>query len=241
MMPWALTLLVTAFTAQAAERAYAVLSLVGDRISVVRHAPVTGSNLDRSQRESFPVTDGSLDRAMLAAVDRALRAQDRSAKPVLLFAPDAALYEAQDRMLDEKGAVTSLLDPVRALLRGSGATHLILATRYRHEAEFERGNSHVGTGILEGAGFYVDRRLDARGRIRGFLGPYLYFQLTLVDLATGTVVAQQQLLGSNAVPAARSDTLDPWDALSPAQKVEALARIARREASKAVPELVREP
>jgi hypothetical protein len=242
----AVSLLVLASPACLAQRTYAVLSLVGDRIEVVQRAPVTGSGIDRNRKETIPVADGAIDRAILAAADRALRAADPTAKPVLLVAPDPGLYEAQARMLEENGAVTSLLEPMRSLLKDSHVTHLILFSKYRHEAQFERGHSHVGDGMLEGAGFYLEhdlmtRRGDTRERARGFLAPFVYFQVTVIDLASASIVKQESRLGSTLWSAARSESGNPWETLSSAQKIEALVRISRREVSSAIPELIRAP
>jgi hypothetical protein len=242
----AVSLLALASPACLAQRTYAVLSLVGDRIEVVRRAPVTGSSIDRNQRETIPVPDGSIDRAILAAADRALRAADPTAKPVLLLASDPGLYEAQARMLDENGVVTWLLEPMRGLLKDSHVTHLILFSKYRHEARFQLGHARVGNGMIEGAGFYLDyelmtRRGDTQERARGFLASFVYFQLTVIDLASASIVRQESRLGSNLLSAARSESGNPWETLSSAQKIDALVRISRREVSSAIPELIRAP
>ncbi|HEY2629806.1 MAG TPA: hypothetical protein VGI57_11810 [Usitatibacter sp.] len=227
-----------------AQRTYAVLSLVGDRIDIVQRAPVVGSAIDRNRKQSLPLSDSAIDRAILAGVDQALKKSEPDAKPVLLLARDPALYKAQDRMLDDSAAVTMLLGQIRPLLAESRATHLVLVTKYRHEATFRMGSGEsVGNGMIEGAGFYVDRTLMTKKygtseRARGFLSPYVYCEVSLIDLATSAVVKNQTILGGFVRSAARGESGEAWDALTDTQKVDLLVRIARGEAFKATTQVI---
>jgi hypothetical protein len=102
----------------------------------------------------------------------------------------------------------------------------------------------VGSGHLEGIGFYVDR--DARMRRSdtgevgiGFLAPYAYIKVILVNLALGEVVREHMVTASNTISAARNkEGFDPWDALDSTQKVAAINRLVRAELNKVVPAML---
>ena len=64
--------------------AYAVLSLVGDQLTVVRFEIATGSRLDKNPRRLVDLPDRSLDRTMIFAVEDAIKRADPGAKVVLL-------------------------------------------------------------------------------------------------------------------------------------------------------------
>jgi hypothetical protein len=244
-IPLAILALILAFPA-AAQRSYAVLSLVGDRIDIVQHAGTVGTSLDRNRRDSAPMDDRLIDRAIVGAADKAIRRRDNEATPVLLMARDPSIYAAQERMLDDERSVQTLLAALRPVLADVHATHLLLFTRLRHGASFELGNFRVGSGMLDGAGFYVDstlrtRRGDTQENAVGFLGPYVYMEATLVDLGSALIVGQKQLLETRTLSAARSTSGNAWDTLTMKQKVDLLVRMSSKGASDAVEVLLSSP
>jgi len=103
----------------------------------------------------------------------------------------------------------------------------------------------MGSGYQEGLGFYVDRetrmrRSDTGEAGIGFLAPYAYMKVLLVNLATGHVEREQLISVSNTISVARNkDGFDPWETLDPAQKVAAINRLVRAELGKVVPGLLR--
>ena len=220
-------------------RKYAVLSLIGDRLLIVQHVPTVGSHLDRNVRQFLLLEDPSIEKAALLAADQALRRVDPTTKPVLLFPQDAALYAAQAKLLEEGGSSIRLLDAVRGLLQGTGTTHLILLTKLRAEALLRLSDRSVGSGFLEGAGFYIDlslptRRSDTRQSGTGFLAPFAYFKIALIDLARGEVVKEERIRASLTRSAARSEQGDAWNALSAEEKVRLLQNLIRSETARAV-------
>ncbi len=240
----ALLLVVVALAAVAEGRTYAVMSLVGDGLLVVHHRASTGSSIDRDTRQFIALADPVLDRTALLAVDEALRRSDPAAKPVLLAARDAGLLEAQAKALASGAGVQAIADALRPRLPPNVATHLVLVAKHRAPAAIKLAEGSVGSGHLEGLGFYVDRGM--RVRIpntnrwgQGFLGPFAYFTVALVDLRSGKVIAEQPVRASIARSQARSDTLDPWDALSAEEKVKILEALIREETARAMPTLVK--
>jgi hypothetical protein len=230
--------------AAAEARTYAVLSLVGDRLLVVSREPATGSRLDSNQRVFVDVPTSDLDRAMLGAVDGAVRAHDPGAQVILLESRDPAIFAAQAKALDESGSGADILPAVRDIATRSKATHLILVTKQRHEAMLRIQQGHVGSGWLEGVGFYVDRTarmINSRTRepYIGFLAPFAYFRISVIDLASGKVLAEEPVYASTTTGS--QSAVHPWDALTAQQKVRALQGMIRMEATRVIPIVLKGP
>jgi len=236
----AAVLLQFAAAAQAADAPrYAVLSLIGDRLLLVQRLPATETQPERNLIEFLDLDAKVFDQTAVLAVNGALKRANPSAQPILLEARDASLYSAQAALLEHGG-----FEPLRKLLAGTKATHLILITRLRYEAMLQTESGHLGSGPLEGLGFYLDRtkqlvRSDTGQNAVGFLGPFTYFQVSLYDLARRQVVKQEQVVASRTLSAARSPEGDPWTALSAEDKVRVLQQMLRGEIARVVPPLVR--
>lgn len=243
----ALLLALASFSIGAAEaRRFAVLSLIGDRLLISQYVPATGSRTDSNVREWIQLEDPTLEKTSLLAVHQALKKLDPESKPVLLFAQDGRIYSGQEKVLDAGGSSLNMLEFVRGLLKGQDVTHLILVTKMRHEAQIRLADSTIGSGMLEGLGFYVDpyikvlnpRTLDFG---RGLVGPFAYFKVALVDLAQGTVVKEERVVGSTSAGVAEfREGSDPWAGLSAETKVKLLQGIIRGEMARVIP-LVAKP
>jgi hypothetical protein len=73
---------------------------------------------------------------------------------------------------------------------------------------------------------------------RGFLAPFAYVDLALVDLATGKVVAEREVRAASPHAATGADTVDPWEGLSPEQKIRDLQALLAKDLADAVPALL---
>ena len=233
----------TAAFAQESTRQFAALSLVGDGFTIVFHRIETGSHIDRNERQFVDLGDPVLDNTVLESVERTVRSVRPGTKVVLLGARDPALFAAQQRSLDEAGGSSSIVAQVRAAALAAGATHLILVTKLRHDAMLRLGSSHTGSGKLQGLGFYLDfakqtRRADTGERGQGFLAPYAYFKVSIVDLASGRVDGERDVVASMTRSTSRGETTHPWDAMTAEQKVGALRALIRREIARVMPELL---
>jgi hypothetical protein len=227
----------------AESRRYAILSLVGDRILVVEREMSTGSRLDRNLRRFVEVPDQALDRSMLLAVDDAIRHKDPGAQTILLAPRDPALYAAAARELDGTGDTQRIYEAAKSTLTGTNATHLLLVTKQRHQARLQLRDGLVGSGYLEGLGFYVDygtlvRAMDTNEAERGFIAPFTYLNMALIDVATGKVVSEMRVYGSLPYSSPNVNIGNAWDALTPQQKADRLGEVMRREADRVVPELL---
>jgi hypothetical protein len=225
--------------AHAAEgQKYAVLSLVGDRLMLVQRVPAAEAQPERNIVEFLDLPDKVFDQTVRLAANEVLLIADRNSKPVMLDARDPSLYQQQARLLEEGASV-------RRLLAGTGATHLILVTRLRQETMLQSIEGHLGgSGALEGLGFYMDRSrpliASTTGEAAfGFLGPFAYFQITVYDVARGRVLRQEQVTASRTISAGRSPTGDPWQVLTPREKVVVLQKMLTEEIAKTLPRVVR--
>lgn len=243
---WVALLLATAGSASPENeaRVYAVLSLVGDKINVVTYQGATGSSLDRNVHESIPVTSGVFDKAALLAADDALKRHDTAVRVSMLASSTPDLFANQDRFFD--GSRIVLPKEIESAARAEGATHLVLITKYRGDAHLQAQNQALGSGKLEGIGFYVDPvkvliRSDTGERGRGFLAPFVYIKVSLVDLNTSTVIREQVVTSTTTLSAARTEGSNPWDALSPAQKVDILRRMIDKELFRVIPQITAQP
>src|SRR5207253_2091864 len=128
--------------------------------------------------------------------------------------------------------------------QSQNATHLILITKHRGDALLRLATSYVGSGKIEGVGFYLDaglvtRRSDTHARGNGFLAPFAYIKVTLVDAKTMAVIREQTVEESTTLSTARAEgSLNPADVLTPAQKTAALQGMIRRAIARAVPSVL---
>jgi hypothetical protein len=233
--------LLVPFGAAAQQRQYAILSLVGDELTVVQREMSTGSRIDRNTEIKVPLGAASLDRAMLLAVDEAVRRADPSAKPILLAPKDPRLYEAALKSLDD-GGTAAVFQAVRPVLATTQATHLVLVTKHRHRAMLRLRDGHVGSGFLTGLGFYVDHGSPTKGSSvdmsdseRGFIAPYTYFNVALIEIATGRIVAERYVVGSNAHVVESGTIGNAWKSLSDEAKDAQLTSLIKEEAARVVP------
>jgi hypothetical protein len=239
----ALLLLAAPFANAAGERKYAVLSLIGDRLLIVTHDMQTGSRLDKNQRSYANINNPVLDNGTAFAIEDAIKQAQPGSEVVLLGARDAKLFASQADMLEGKGASSAFLASLRAALGNLKATHLIVATKYRHEAMLEFSDGNVGSGQIEGLGFYIDHLLRVTNQTTqetatGFLAPFAYFRLSLVDLSNWQVLREDRVMASQVRSAASSASGHPWAAMSAQEKVNSLEQMVRYETLRVVPALL---
>ena len=241
----ALCCMLIAGVAQAQTRSYAVVSLVGDKLDVVTYQMATGSITDRNEHNSIPVTDGYFDDAAMLAADDAIGRIDAKAKITMLSASPPSWYAGQYRFFN--GNKIALPVELTAAMRGEGATHLLLITKFRSDARLQAASSKLGSGKLEGLGFYMDRDMpmissDTQESSDGFLAAYVYVRLSLIDLATSTVIRDRTTTASEmraTIPG--KAVMHPWRAMTPQEKVTTVGNILRKEIARLVPDLIAQP
>ena len=237
--------MVVAMGADAADRVYAAMSLVGDGLLIVQYRAKTGSSLAARQHQAVPMADPVFDRAALLAVEAAVKRAQPAAEVVLLGGRDAGLLEVQSKTLGSAGSAQAVADALVPRLPKTEATHLILVTKGQSASALRVDQSVVDTGPLEGLGFYIDPSIvtrppegSAAEASRGLLAPFAYFDVALVDLASGRVLAERPVYASYSYVESQTGSLTPWESLSSQDKVRILAKLLGEELGKAVPALL---
>jgi hypothetical protein len=216
---------------------YAVLSLIGDKLNIVIAQLQTGTRLDINQRDSIDIDNAVFDNAAVSAVAAAVRKIDPKAELAAINTRSAVLFEKQRTLFAQSGDTISMPGAIRDALKAQSATHLFLITKRRDDAnaQFTDGSSD-GKGRLEGLGFYLDGSMQTKvsqtgASGRGFVAPYVYIDVALIEVASSRVIKKEKITVSNPVSggAAEKDIGNPWAALSSSEKVRLVDFLVRRE------------
>ena len=234
-----------ALPAAAADRKYAVLSLIGDELMLSGAEMTTGGRLDRNPRKYIEVSDPFADKAALLAVHEVVKEKEGT-EPVLLFGKDRRLYQAQARLLLSGEGMQKLLVDVRPMLANTGATHLILITKDQREARIKLDNDTVGHGMIQGIGYYYDPNIvlqtGDKGRTAvGFVAAFAYFNAALIRLDTGAVMADRRVNASSVYTTPNSvNAEDVWGGMPAADRVRMVRDLVGREVRAVTPKLLAE-
>ncbi|CAN5221690.1 hypothetical protein BH11PSE10_BH11PSE10_15080 [soil metagenome] len=231
--------------AQDAPRRFAAISLIGNDITSVSQQSVTGTKLDRNLRDSFTVPGNLFDLEALGALNEAVVKADPKAVVLMLKLPSADIFGPPDQLFDgDKFLLPAALAPA---LKQTAATHLLIVTRLRAQANIKTAREGIGAGMLEGLGFYVNneqymQRTESSEVSIGYLAPFTYVKLTLVNLATGKVERTRQIAHAQEVSSERKEGLsNPWDFLTTVEKVQLLRQMLNAQIKAAVPALIAQP
>ena len=216
---------------------FAILSLLGDRLTVVSHTSQTGTSFGSERHNVMKLTTPAFDHAALQAADAAVKAARPDAKTVLLLARDPAVYDAQADAIEVDQPVTSLLPRIDPLVAPAHAGYLILLTKIRYDAEVVIRTGNIAFGKLDGLGFYVDTNrpmanVKTGDTYRGLVAPYAYFRVSVVDLAANRVIAEQPV--HVGVPLASHAGVGTWEEISPQEKMNALQALLREQVARSV-------
>jgi hypothetical protein len=225
-------------------RVIGVMSLLADEFVVVGQEGTTGTKLDQNVRETVPIQGGAMERVVLTTVMKSVTSVDASAKAMPMLVNEARYYRGQGGWTD--GDKATLPAEVVEALRGASMTHLILVTKHRADTRLNTGRISLGSGRLEGLGFYVDRsaRLQLLGTSEqtvGYLAPYLYARVALIDLAASRVLAKKEITRGEVVVASQTGASggDPWGWLDSRGKLQALSTMIERDIGEAVAGMVK--
>ena len=223
---------------------YAVLSIIGDRITLVGFRKTTGSRLDQNEKRTLTVSGPSIERSTLLSVDDAVKRALPKPATVLLTGGDPKLYSLQDAPPDKPGDAAEAVEAIKALLQQSQATRLILVAPYRADARFPLKQGYIGSGKIAGLGIYVDRvasiqLIETGESAEGFIAPYAYFSVSLIDAKSLATIRRQAVTESALIATAEVKTAaEPWDVLSNQKKVEWLEQLVRRGVDRVMPQLL---
>jgi hypothetical protein len=95
-----LTLVLAAWTGDGVAETYMILSLVGDRLTIVSQERQTGSHLDQNRHEVVPVTESRLDDFAVRVADATIGKVRPDASVITLRVNDPTLYALRASWLD---------------------------------------------------------------------------------------------------------------------------------------------
>lgn len=228
--------------AQSADTPYkkvAVTSLIGDVITVDIYRKRVGTMIDSNLQEKLPVPTPVFDELALKTASEAVtKALPSTSLAALTVAAAGSDLDPAQFLVDGRIAASHRL---AVALRDAGFTHLLVITKQRAPARLKFASSSIGSGYLQGIGFYIDNslntiRLDTQEKSRGMIAPYVYIKLALVDLASLQQLREQVINDSTTRSAAgHAEALDAWDAVTAEEKVSLLQELIRENVSAATP------
>ena len=221
-----------------------VISLLGENLQIVSAADVTDTRIDRNLHESLPIKDIGFDTAALRGVRDSVAFLRPDAKIHMYKAPQP-LTALQQREIAYGAARGELPGWIVGAIQSAKLSHVLLISQHFGEASFAMEDGHsIGRGTVIGVGYYIDKITevkDPRTQVtsRGFLGQYAYLRLTLMDTRSAEVVAGYDIRASRAVGAkSGSAATEPWDFLTPQEKIEQLRQMVQQNVARAMTPLL---
>jgi hypothetical protein len=172
---------------------FGVLSLISDTFSVVTYQRSVGRLSDANLKEAITLTERVFDDVVLLAANEALQGLARPGEIALLSA-GAAAYPDPARLFDGPRFL-----PPEWLAQALGkqkVPRLILVTKHKSDTNIALIDQAIGSGKLEGLGFYIDRskslvHAESGDIAEGFMAPFAYLRISRIDVQAMTVVAHQ--------------------------------------------------
>lgn len=231
---------------------YALLSLIGDKLEIVIKQHQIGSNLNQNRRQPIPIDNPVFDSTAAQAAGNSIKRAQPNAELALLNARSAVLFEKQRLLFDERGDKIDVPEAIVSAAKQQGANRLLLVLKRRDDANFlfTASGTYADGGKLEGLGFFLDGTMqvntyDEKSHQRtaagkGFIAPYAYIEVILLDTATLRILGRRAISASRMVGSGRAgqDIDEPWNALSSADKVRHVNQLIEREVTKATLEIV---
>ncbi|MCW5635556.1 MAG: hypothetical protein KIT17_19620 [Rubrivivax sp.] len=220
-----------------------VFSLLGDGIEVTVAPAVTDTRTDMARRETHEYRNIGFD-VIAGREVREAAAKLRPGISVLSFGTNTTLPAAEQRHI-ASGARDGALPPwILQAVRERRLSHVLLLTRWRGDVRAATADgTAIGRGRVDGLGFYLDadykvRDVQTGAVANGALAPHVLVELTLMDTDSAKVVRShvidEQFLVGSSTPAA---AVDPWNYLTPPEKVLLLRETLARSLQRVLPEL----
>ena len=218
-------------------RKFGVLSLIGDSFVIVKHESATAEGPAVARLTVVDLPEHAFDNSVAADVEEAIKSAAPGARVVAL-AGAKMLYSREGDSVDDPRAV--LARSQRAIV-AAGVTHLVLLTKMRRRADVPLDPKEAEMQV-DGLGFYMDEAARTGGSdapAAGYLAPYAFFRVWLVDVAREKVIGFREVADLSPVARNSNSTTSVWDTLSSAEKVQMVHSLVRKGTQSAVYELIR--
>ena len=243
---WRLWCLAVVFWSAAAPAdTFLILSLVGDRLTIVTPRSQVGSHLEPGGTDVIPLKDTELDDSAVGSAADTIKKARPAASVTMLRAKDPRLYKIRDGWVDADSVdIQKLTTLVTTLFSPPVDSHLLLITPYRDNLQLKTDRSYLGGGSkAAGLGFYVDnytRMFDTNSLNSGpvFLGTFANFRLVLINLDNNAIVAQRRATVGTTYPAVVAPDKTAWNALSGDKKVASLQWLMKGEMNRLLPDML---
>lgn len=217
---------------------YAVISLVGDQLTIVTRVATTGSRIDQNPKQQIPAEGLALDDAILDEAGQLLPRLAPEAHTSLLGIRDPEAFQKETDVLQ--------LPEVRKALDNAKPDRIILVHKYRSEAHLAFRGQSLGNGYLQGLGFYIHddrdlifKDLETGETAEGFLAVFAYLQISLLDGHDFREIRSLPITASEVfLPANKS--VKAWEALSSADKLSTLRKLTLHSVRTHLPKLLAE-
>lgn len=212
-----------------APKTYALVSMVGDRLTFVTRRPSTGSNFDTTLRRTEPLADDALDATALRSMQKAVNELAPGSKTQLLQVTWPIPRGTASTSSDEALAIARTA--LKEIANGRAWDFVVVLGPRR-----EPGEAHRLGSKLDGLGFYVDpgagHRIyrpqeapDDRVYSDRFISPYAALQLWLLNAKTLEVIASQSVYGYCLQANAKAESDDPWQFFPPQEMLKMLMHV----------------
>ena len=222
--------------------AVGVFPLLGDGVEVtVNDSAPTDTRVARERRETYEFRQIGFD-TIAGRELRAAFARELPDAKVSVFNVGAAIPAAEQRVIAQGAHDGALPEWLLKVVQERRLSHVLLLTRQRAEVLLRTADGDsIGRARADGIGFYIDPLFDLKdvetGVIsRGALGVHAFVELTLMDtdsakVVRSTIVREQRLIGSKV----DMTVTDPWNYLTPEERVLALRESLERGLRRALP------
>jgi len=207
-------------------RSVAVLSLAGNSLALHVQRHQVGSRTENAPVEVRPVGDPVFDQAAIIAARASLLKLLPNAKLNLMTTQDKGLYSAQNGMFEHPEQHGEDREYLKSLLKEQGASHAILISKFRSVATIKLIDATVGSGVLEGLGFYVDDMIYTFNRSdsttsRGMVAPFAYVRVRLLEADSLKVLGEATAKQSFVIarPSADSTGMETFNNMTGADKI----------------------
>jgi hypothetical protein len=185
---------------------YAVLSLIGEKVTFTTYRGSTGSSLPPVRKKVMEISTSVFDDGAVFGASEAIKQWQPGAVEKDLTTTDPVLYKLRGEIFDSGSDAQSARDAIRVLLKNIPATYLILITKFRNTTDLQLpdqdSSEYSNSATLEGIGFYVDEMKSSKSKsgekLKGFFSSYAYIRASLLDAKTLEVIREKTYSHSDA-------------------------------------------
>jgi hypothetical protein len=232
---------------KSASQSYALMSLIGDSLSLVNYGgagATPGSKVEQNVHQDTPVKESTFDTMVLTTAAEAVGRLQPDAPREILSTRNAAMFRLQDQIFVNNDASRAVRNSLKGLLKDYNSTRLIIVTKHRDPVQLPLQSGAYGVGALDGLGFYIDNTVKladpTTGKVGwGVIGAYVFVNLRLVDAKTLEVIRELPIASTREVPRTGAQKDMTWEKMSDVDKVKFVQGMITEAINDAMPKLLK--